>query len=147
MKEQGFGTMEVMAFLFVIALSFTIVAVLSNQLTKKIENKENASINNSVHDVPIPTLDTASYHTLEKSIASKSENYFSNNTTNSKIDYVTIQTLIQDGYIGSVHAVTDETQECSGYVEFLKTQNIYKTYLKCGEVYQTDGYDALKEIG
>lgn len=150
MKQKGFGTTDLIAFLFVVLLSLIIVTILYSQMADSLQtenDKMEMFDGKNVHnEQPTPELNTQNYVTLEESIAEKSKNYFSNNTTDSKIDYVTLLTLKQNNYIGNIHAIDDDTQECTGYVEFLKVSGIYKTYLKCGEIYQTSGYDVLKEV-
>ena len=147
MNQKGFGMTEVIAFLFVIMLSLIIVAISYRKImsnNKLMDHTFTPEVTN--YKTPVPTLDVTSYQALENLIAEKSKDYFEHNSQDVKIDYVPLQTLIQNEYIGNVNAVDDENVDCTGYVEYLKINERYKTYLSCGEYYQTSGYDALKEI-
>lgn len=150
MNQKGFGMNEMLAFLFVIFISFIIATSAYNQIVSHDKfKKDSETVSNpeiEKKEEVVPTFDVESYQVLENLIASKSKDYFAHNSKEGKIDYVPLQTLIQNEYIGNVNAVDDENQECTGYVEYLKVSERYKTYLSCGEYYQTVGYDALKEM-
>lgn len=150
MNQKGFGMNEMIAFLFVVLVSFIIATSAYNKIISKEKIKKDTDpVSNSVTEAEeqsVPTFDVQSYQVLEDMIAKKSREYFVHNSQDVKIDYVPLQTLIQNEYIGNVSAIDDETQECTGYVEYLKVNERYKTYLNCGEYYQTAGYDALKEM-
>ncbi len=146
MGSRAFGTTEVIAFLFVFALSLTIVMIFTNQLKKEVRFVQLNYLSSQADEMPKPELDEESYDSLEESIAMKSISYFSHNTTDNPIDYVTIQKLIQNGYIDNVYAIEDSKVECSGYVAFIKDYDDYKTYLYCDNLYKTKGYEVLKEI-
>lgn len=153
MNEKGFGNVDVIAFIFVLLLSITIVSVLYNQL-----ETEHPSISS---DIPMEDysketsteepkeeekIEASSYQELEDKVAKKSIPYFENNSTESNLEVVTIQTLVQNEYIPTIYSLKDSKVDCTGYVEYDKVTETYTTYLRCGELYETNGYDVTKEV-
>lgn len=147
MNQKGFGRLEVIGFLAVVALSMTIVWILVRQLE---ELKLNAGNNvagspiaspNSSHVISEFNVDT--YAELENKIAEESMNYFNINQT-AEEQVVSIAKLVQNSYIPQVYSLKKDVI-CTGYVEYHRNINEAKTYLKCDEEYQTEGYVALND--
>lgn len=151
MNQKGFGKIEVMAFIVVVALSLTIVAILYNQAVSSASLGETGSSSYVTPDQDYKNDDTANiitaddYASLEKQIAEKSEPYFLTNSQDEEVEVVTILTLVQNQYFAAIKALDDPDILCTGYVEHHKQNNTYQSYLKCEDEYQTTGYDVLKD--
>lgn len=153
MNEKGFGEIDVIAFIFVVFLSIAIVSI----SYKKLE-KNNPSISSSIdaRNLILPEdtekideeieIKASTYQELEDKIALESKAYFEVNSEEGKTQTVLLQTLIQNDYIPTIYALEDSTIDCLGYVDYYKDSNQYKTYLKCGTEYETQGYDTTKEV-
>ncbi len=153
MNEKGFGQVDVIAFIFVILLSITIVSILYHQLETdypsisadipatdftKVEEDDRLEAEKAIH--------ASTYQELEDKIAEKSITYFKTNSTTNNIESVTLQKLIQNDYIPTIYSIEDSEIDCLGYVEYDKTDEKYTTYLRCGTLYETSGYDMTKEV-
>ena len=151
MTEKGFGRLEVIAFLAVIALSLTIATILINQLliATPIDDVLSDTGSESVVDTPSSSdeigIEASSYQELEDIIASKSETYFETNSNDEEVQVVTIQTLTQNNYLPQIYDIHNHDLICTGYVSKDHASDSIKTYLKCENEYQTEGYDALKD--
>ena len=152
MNEKGFGQVDVIAFIFVLLLSITIVSVLYQQL-----ETEHPSISSDIPAIDYTaedpekleetvTIEASTYQELEDKIAEKSIPYFKVNSTTNDIEVVTLPTLIQNEYIPTIYSVEDSNVDCLGYVEYDKLNENYTTYLRCGTIYETKGYDVTKEV-
>ena len=149
MNEKGFGRVEVIAFIFVVFISLTISSVLYKKIErdyfKTSSNAHSETVKKKEQSVTLE-IQYSSYQELEDEIATNSIAYFRVNSTYDDLEIVSIQTLIQNGYIDTVYAIDDSTVDCIGYVEYNKLSELYTTYLKCGNLYKTNNYDELKEI-
>ncbi|MCI8445434.1 MAG: hypothetical protein HFG15_03250 [Bacilli bacterium] len=151
MNQKGFGKLEVMAFLVVVALSLTIVAILYNQVMSSVSPGGTGTGTYVTPDQDYENDDTANmimaddYASLEKQIAECSAPYFLSNSQEGEVEVVTILTLVQNQYFAAVQALDDPDILCTGYVEHHKQNGTYQTYLKCEDEYETAGYDVLKD--
>lgn len=76
-----------------------------------------------------------SYSNLENTLLSAGKRYF---TANNGTSYVSSDTLIKENYINSLS--DSNYNKCTGYVK--KTDDNYKSYIKCANSYQTSGYES-----
>ena len=76
-----------------------------------------------------------SYSNLENTLLSAGKRYF---TANNGTNYVSSSTLIKENYINSLS--DNNYNKCTGYVK--KNEDSYKSYIKCGNSYQTSGYES-----
>lgn len=153
MNEKGFGQVDVIAFIFVILLSITIVSILYHQLETdhpSISSDIPASDFTKVEETDSleeeVTIEASTYQELEDNIAEKSIAYFKTNSTTNDIETVTLQKLIQNQYIPTIYSIENPEADCLGYVEYDKSNEKYTTYLRCGTLYETKGYDMTKEV-
>lgn len=154
MNQKGFGTNDMLAFLFVVLVSFTIVAVLYNQSFAKVNvnnevtpsvspfSKSDSTVTVDSDEVKEAIDHSQGYAKMEEEIAEASKAYFLANSNDAKSDYVTLESLVNNDYIDRDKIIHDDVT-CQGYVDYLKVANRYTTYLKCNN-YQTTGYDPLK---
>jgi len=88
------------------------------------------------------------YKDTEEKVTKAAQDYVFNNRKNDlkngDRDYVTIETLQNEGILDIVIDPKDNNVTCTGYVS-LKMQNneiTYDPYIKCGPNYHTKGYNA-----
>lgn len=151
MNQKGFGRLEVIGFLAIVALSMTIVWILTRQLeeAKPISgNIGTSSISSPVsghtNSISSNEFDVNNYSELEEKIADKSMDYFELNQTDDT-QVVTIAKLVQNAYISQIYSLKSHDVICTGYVEYHRTNDEAKTYLKCDDEYQTPGYNVLND--
>lgn len=87
------------------------------------------------------------YKDIENKIIKATKEYTFNNRQdlkNGDKDFVTIQTLQNEGILGDVIDPKDKDTICTGYIYFtVKNDDItYDPYIKCGKNYHTKGYNA-----
>lgn len=78
-----------------------------------------------------------SYIALEEKVVKAYIKY--NNSLSEKIEHVTIDTLIEKGYLDKV--VGEASISCTGYAKYLKGQGKAKGFIRCGNKYETLGYN------
>lgn len=147
MNQRGFGRLEVIGFLAVVALSLTIVWILVRQLEEAkpfVQNAIPSASRDSIESVISNEFDVDTYLELEEKIALKSIEYFDANQ-NDDVQTVTIAKLVQNDYIPQVYSLKNHDVICTGYVEYHRHNNAAKTYLKCDLEYQTPEYNTLND--
>lgn len=151
MNQKGFGRLEVIGFLAIVALSMTIVWILTRQLeeAKPISSNIGTSsilspVSGHTNSISSNEFDVDTYSELEEKIADKSMDYFELNQTDDT-QVVTIAKLVQNSYISQIYSLKSHDVICTGYVEYHRTNDEAKTYLKCDDEYQTPGYNALND--
>lgn len=149
MNQKGFGRLEVIGFLAVIALSMTIIWILTRQLEESKPISSNTGISSTTSSsvsghIPSNEFDVNTYAELEDKIAGKSMDYFEMNQTD-ETQVVKLAKLVQNAYIPQIYSLKNHDVICTGYVEYHRNNDSAKTYLKCDDEYQTTGYNALND--
>lgn len=146
MKEYGFGSKEVIAFIAVVGISLGIVGFLYQDISKRsmsfLDNTVSTFSSKNTNSKKVISIEADSYNQLEDIISEKSIPYFVGNSNN----YVSLLTLIQNEYIDTIYSLDKDKTDCTGYVEYNQDNKSSKTYLMCGTKYTTKGYDISKEI-
>jgi prepilin-type N-terminal cleavage/methylation domain-containing protein len=127
-NKKGFTLIEVLAVI-------TIIGVI-------------ALITTPIVDRAIQRTGQKVFITNEKSLASATENYFSNNLTKlpaniSDKDVIFLNELVVEGYIKPIKDIKNKDNECDGYVVVEKTKSYmydYDPYLNCSEKFVSDNY-------
>ncbi len=138
MNQGGWGLRDAMGFIAVLMVAVLITMVMYNRSLKDLFNGSGTADRVIVN----------SYSELEEKMISSTQNYVDNYyykaLENGDNDIVTVQELQDNEILKQLQDVKDENLLCSGYVEFAKTagRTSYKPYLKCGDNYQTTGYQS-----
>ena len=133
MNEKGFGIKE---FIILLAVMFVSIIVIMTLYQSIFQNTE------TIEEQP----ETVTYEDLEHRLEKAAERYqndtYSGNTNEKEVWALSYSMLKEEKYIDELIDPNDK-QECTGYVEFIQdgAKISYKPYLKCGDNYQTDGYN------
>ena len=136
MNEKGFGIKEFIIIISVVFISLIIIMALFQSIF------QNAESNQTIDE----TIETVTYEDLEKSLEKAAERYqndtYSGNTNETEVWSLSYSMLREEKYLDKLIDPNDK-KECTGYVEFIQdgAKISYKPYLKCGDNYQTKGYD------
>ena len=129
MNEKGFGIKEFIIIISVVFISLIIIMALFQSIFQNAESNQ-----------------TIDYEDLEKSLEKAAERYqndtYSGNTNETEVWSLSYSMLKEEKYVDELIDPNDK-KECTGYVEFIQdgAKVSYKPYLKCGNNYQTEGYD------
>lgn len=153
MKRNGWGLNEMLGFLAILGFALVLVAILYGHLFQEFPDetlsKQNISEDHTNLEVSDEEEDTTTidgeesetiiesdYLVLEHNLASLAELYIkeSGATVVGSVTYIPLSDL-------NVTEYQDQLEGCSGYVEYQKQENQYKTYLHCNQ-YETAGYQA-----
>ena len=132
MNNYGFGLREFLGFLTCILIALFIAMVMYHKNFGELFDS---------------SVSSQSYQDIEKDLANVAiiytDNYYYKVLENGDSDYVTIKTLKEEKIITKVTDLKDHKLECSGYIHFYKenSKTIYDPYIKCGDNYQTAGYN------
>lgn len=133
MNNHGdLGLKEVFLFLSVMCLSILVVMIMYNRNLK---------------DLFGGTSESSTYQEVEEQLINAAKSYTSNYyykaLENGDNDYVTTQTLQENGLIDVIADPKDGDITCTGYVNFYKRSGHtqYDPYIKCGQNYHTKGYN------
>ena len=138
LNNRGWGLQMMLVFCLIFIFALIISAVI---IEKSLKPNINKPINPN-----IPTeINKKDYQKIEAQMRDSAklyqEKYYPNITDNDEY-IVTLKTLHENNYINQVIDPNKTTTVCSGYVIFIKQNNVlnYKPYLKCGSSYTTNGY-------
>lgn len=138
MNQKAFGLKE---FIILIAVIFICIIVIVS-LYKSI-------FNTNATPEPVTKQETETYEDLENRLKLAAERYLNNSNYSSSIENTESWTLSysmlkKEEYLEEIKDIKDKNIECNGYVEFIQDggQISYKPFLKCGNNYQTEGYDS-----
>jgi len=138
MRENGWGIKDVFAFLAIIALALLISMVIYRRTFTELFNGSGSAFDR----------ESETYYSieedLEKSAHTYTDNYYYKILEDGDEGYVTIRDMQDKNILKVVKDINDDNVICSGYVYFKKIGGVtnYKTYLKCGDNYETEGYKA-----
>ena len=141
MNQKGFGIKE---FVIIIAVIFICIIIIMS-LYQSLVNKNH--IEQSETQTESKETEKVTYQDLENKLEKAAERYqndtYQGNTQNTEIWTLSYSMLKEEKYIDKLIDPNDKNTECTGYVEFVQdgAKISYTPFLKCGNNYQTQGYD------
>lgn len=136
MNNYGYGIREFLGFLTCILIALFIAMIMYNKNFGELFDGSVSS--DSYKDIEDDLITVAITYT---------DNYYYKVLENGDSDYVTIKTLKDEKIISRVTDLKNHKLECSGYIHFYKQEGktIYDPYIKCGDNYQTEGYNNARD--
>lgn len=155
MKRNGWGLNEMLGFLAIFGFALVLAAILYGHLFEEFpektlskqnvsEDHTNIEISDETDEENTATIDgeesektiNSDYLVLEHNLSSLAELYVKERNANvvGSVTYIPLSDL-------NVSEYQEQLEGCSGYVEYQKQENEYKTYLHCNQ-YETAGYQA-----
>lgn len=166
MKDNhGWGLRAELLICLVLTLSFGIAVFLIGKVVSFLEddiningnnnsevikdnNKNNIIISDKNNDNNFENNDDVSkeedinYNSLEDKLVRAGVMYANKYYTGNKL----IVTVVRLQAENILNELTINNINCSGYIEIEKDEDFkYYPYIKCGDIYETDGYDKLKD--
>lgn len=138
MNQEGWGIRDMLLFLAIVCIAILVsMALYKKTFTQLFDNS------GSITDFSNETYDSIE-NQLEKTAHTYTDNYYYKVLENGDEGEVTIRDMQAENLLTVVKDIKDDSIICSGYVHFQKQGGItdYKTYLKCGDNYKTDGYQS-----
>ena len=154
LNNRGWGLQAMLAGVLVLMIALVIISVLVNKTLSSItnpinNNHENNKVENEKDDKPTSYYKT--YDEIENDIilATKKyqKEYYSDILDGEKIS-VTLKNLQAEKLIGTIYDIKDNNIVCSGYAIFINDNNkiTYSAYIKCGDNYETIGYQYFYDM-
>lgn len=164
-NNGGWGLRSELWICLALTIFFAIAVILINQVVSKLNEDINTegnrpSISEKVDDSNIiienqndnvveekeeiieATDEKLNYNTLEDKLVSAGVVY-ANKYYKDKPLVVTVVRLQTEGMLKELDF---ENTKCSGYIEIDKEDSFtYYPYIKCGDIYETEGYDSSKD--
>lgn len=139
MNEEGWGLKDVLIFLAIVALCLLVSMV----IYKKTFTQLFYGTSGGITDIDRETYQSVETD-LEKTAHTYTDNYYYKILEDGDSGYVTIRNMQDKKLLKVVKDIEDDNVICSGYVYFNKIGVVtnYDAYLKCGDNYQTEGYEA-----
>ena len=134
MNQRGFGLKEFIIIIAVIFIAMIIIMSLYQSIFPNTSNNETKK-------------KKVTYQDLEKKLEKAAERYqndtYSGNINDKEVWSLSYSMLKEKKYLDKITDPNNDDIECQGYVEFIQDGVLisYKPYLKCGNNYQTKGYD------
>ena len=153
LKKSGKGLITELIYLLVFCICLVVSVVLTNQLglikdlndaLNPVDDNTKEKIENKINKITIKS--TKNYSQMEYEIKDVSKKYVKDNYSEIPSTLIIrISTLIENEYLDNVYDAYEN--KCTGYTTCTKGLFFYKykTYLKCGDSYQTKNYDAKKD--
>ena len=148
LNNRGWGLQAMMAGVLILMMFLVIVAVLIQKtfedIMEPINNENHYSENDNKNDTE-STSKYDSYEEIENAIITASKKYqkeYYNDILDGEKISVTLKNLQEEKLIGTIKDIKDSDVSCSGYAIFINDDNkiIYNAYIKCGDNYETIGY-------
>ena len=150
LNNRGWGLQAMLVGVLVLMIALVIIAVLIqktfNDIMEPINNENHYSENESKDETKY-----GSYEEIENAIVSAAKKYqkeyYSNILDGEKIS-VTLKNLQEEKLIGEITDIKNDNVVCSGYAIFINDDNkiIYNAYIKCGDNYETIGYQDFYDM-
>lgn len=150
LNNRGWGLQAMLVGVLVLMIALVIIAVLIqktfNDIMEPINNENHYSENESKAETKYD-----SYEEIENAIISAAKKYqkeyYSNILDGEKIS-VTLKNLQEEKLIGEITDIKNDNVVCSGYAIFINDDNkiIYNAYIKCGDNYETVGYQDFYDM-
>lgn len=137
MNQNGWGIREVLMFVCVLSLALLVTMVMYNKTFGQLFSDSSSS--------------KSSYSSLEGELKDAgrtyTDNFYYKVLESGDDDYVTSDELIDKNIIKPLKDPNNGRISCQGYVHFYKKDSVtvYDSYLKCGDAYETKGYDASRD--
>lgn len=115
----------------------------NNVIIEETNNKNDSDLKNENNDDEEINVDgNVNYNSLEDKLVSAGVMYANKYYKDSKLT-VTVVRLQTEGILNEL-SLNDIN--CSGYIEIEKDETFkYYPYIKCGDLYETKGYDEIKD--
>ena len=135
MNNKGFGIRDVIVFLAIVCLCILISMVIFRRTFTELFDS-----NRNIGDETYSSIEKD----LERIARTYTDNYYGKILEDGDSGVVTIRDMQGENLLTLVRDITDDNVICSGYVTFNRADGVtsYKTYLKCGNNYETDGYQS-----
>ena len=136
MNQNGWGLKDAVWFIVIVCLAIFVSMVTYHRTFKGLfDNK------NSVTDINHETYADVE-RDLENTAHTYTDNYYYKVLEDGDEGIVTLRDLQGENLIKVVRDIEDDSIICSGYINFVKEEGVttYTTYLKCGDNYETKGY-------
>lgn len=147
LKKVGKGLITELIYIFVFCICLIVSVVLINEMgLLKDFNSALSPIDKETKDRIVNKISTNKYPQMEYEIKEVAKKYVKNNYTTIPDNLnIRISTLISNGYLEAVY--DKNNNRCTGYITSTRgiVFNKYKTYLRCGDAYQTNGYEYSKD--
>jgi hypothetical protein len=160
MNNRGWGLDVMLRLCSVIGIALIVVAIIYNFYYKKnvggfdkdgVDTEYNTTDENYQYSTDTRSEDDTyvteskkTYDDILEEMKVASDTYVTNHYNNLKSGSVRISldSLIEDKLLDTIYALDDNTVICNGYVDYSINggSKEYKSYLKCGDLYKTDGY-------
>ena len=137
MNEQGWGIKDVFIFLAIVCLAILVSMALYRRTFSELFGGYNTN-----------NIESETYYSIEEDLKQTAHTYLNNYYYKILEDgdegAVSIRDMQNKQLLTVVKDINDDNIDCSGYVYFKKINGItnYKTYLNCGNNYQTEGYQS-----
>lgn len=149
MNQNGWGLKDFMIILGVILIALIITAGIYRKSFKELFGTKSEPIVEETTTI----IEKETYQDLENKLQRAAERYQNDNYQG---DFDSTETWIlkydllkEKKYLKSkITDINDRNIECTGYVKFEKKESRinYTPYLKCGDNYQTNNYDASYDV-
>ena len=150
LNNRGWGLQAMLVGVLVLMIALVIIAVLIqktfNDIMEPINNENHYSENESKAETKYD-----SYEEIENAIISAAKKYqkeyYSNILDGEKIS-VTLKNLQEEKLIGEINDIKNKENICSGYATFINENDkiLYNAYIKCGDNYETVGYQDFYDM-
>ena len=154
LNNRGWGLQAMLVGVLVLMIALVIIAVLiQNTFNNIMEpiNNDNHQTENDGNKNDEDKSQYKSYEEIENSILSAAKKYqkeyYSDILDGEKIS-VTLKNLQEEKLIGEINDIKDKSIVCSGYAIFINDDEkiIYNAYIKCGDNYETIGYQDFYDV-
>ncbi|MBR2833355.1 MAG: hypothetical protein IKE75_02870 [Bacilli bacterium] len=135
MNNKGFGIRDVMVFLAIICLCILMSMIIFRRTFTELFDSSHNKVDETYVSIE---------KDLERICKTYTDNYYGKILEDGDSGVVTIRDMQGESLLTVVRDITDDNVICSGYVTFEKVNGTtnYKTYLRCGENYETGGYQS-----
>lgn len=135
-NQGGWGFKNVFAIIAVLAAAILIAMITYNRSFSELFG----AIDEDADNITYQTLENR----LIRAAKTYTDNYYYKPLEEGDEDYVSVNTLIDNGVMNELEDVEDKNTTCTGYVHFYKEEGTatYEPYLKCGDNYKTPNYSS-----
>ncbi len=159
LNNRGWGLQAMLAGVLVLMIALVIIAVLVQKTFGDIMdpiNVENHPNNNPTEDTDKEEDNDEQYYyktygEIENAVviaAKKYQKKYYNNILDGEKISVTIKNLQEEKFISEIKDIKNKNISCSGYAIFINDNDkiTYNAYIKCGDNYETIGYQEFYDM-